>query len=122
MPACRSHSVAPRGATVSSADTVTHYVVVREDLPQGLKLAQVIHAAGESSPGNVKSGTFAVCLTVKSERALVKLADDLRQAGVDFVLVFEPDAPWNGAAMSLGVRPRRKGDLRRHLSALPLAK
>lgn len=80
----------------------------------------MIHAAGESSPGNLPAETFAVALTVPDERALVKLADDLRRAGVAFVLVFEPDPPFNGAAMSLGVCPRRKGELRRYLSALPL--
>jgi hypothetical protein len=99
---------------------LTHYVVVRGDLTRGIQTASVIHAAGESSPGNLSSGTFAVALTVPDERALVKLADDLRRAAVAFTLIFEPDKPYDGAAMALGVTPRRKGELRRHLSALPL--
>ena len=79
-----------------------------------------MHAAGESSPGNLAPGTFAVALTVPGERELVKLADELRCAGIGFVAVFEPDAPFLGALMALGIVPRRKEDLRRHLSALPL--
>lgn len=80
----------------------------------------MVHAAGESSPGNLQPGTFAVALTMPGERELVQLADTLRRAGVAFTAIFEPDAPHNGALMALGLAPRRKGELRRHLSALPL--
>ena len=95
-------------------------MIARADLPRGIQSASIVHAAGESSPGALPASTFAVCLTVPTERELVKLADDLRRVGVAFVLVFESDSPDDGAAMSIGVVPRRKGELRRHLSALPL--
>jgi hypothetical protein len=95
-------------------------VIARADLPRGIQSAQIVHAAGESSPGGIPPGTFAVCLTVATERDLVKLADDLRRAAVAFTAIFEPDPPFHGQLMALGVAPRRKGELRRYLSALPL--
>jgi hypothetical protein len=81
-----------------------------------------VHAAGESVDGPVDEGTFAVVLTVPDERALVRLADQLRQAKVAFTAVFEPDEPHLGAMMAIGLRPARKEILKRHLSALPLLK
>jgi peptidyl-tRNA hydrolase len=99
---------------------VCHYVIVRSDLPRGVQAAQIVHAAGESSPGNLDAGTYAVVLTVPDERALVRAADDLRRRGVAFVAVFEPDEPYSGAMMALGLVPKRKEEIRRHVSAYPL--
>lgn len=79
-----------------------------------------MHAAGESSPGNLASGTYAVVLTVRDEVQLTLLAKKLRLAGVEFTMIREPDAPYCGALMSLGIKPARKEALRRHLSQLPL--
>jgi len=120
-PACRSHVAASRDAVSKEAQQVVcHYVIVRSDLSCGIQAASVIHAAGESSPGDLPASTFAVALTVPDERSLVRLADDLRRASVAFTAIFEPDEPFNGQLMALGVAPRRKGELRRYLSALPL--
>jgi hypothetical protein len=96
--------------------------VVRADLPRGIQAAQIAHAAGESSPGNLPAGTYAVVLTAPGERALVQVADELRRAGVRFTAVFEPDPPYDNALMALGLTPARKGALRQFLSALPLLK
>ena len=52
----------------------------------------------------------------------MQTADDLRRAGVQYTAIFEPDAPYNGALMALGLAPARKGAMRRHLSKLPLLK
>lgn len=101
-------------------DPLTHYVVVRNDLPVGVLAAQLIHAAGESSPGNVPEGTYAIALAVPNERALELLAVRLLRARVAFTAIREPDAPYNGALMALGLAPRLKSQLRRHLSDLPL--
>lgn len=95
---------------------------MRADLPRGIQAAQIVHAAGESSPGNLSPGTYAVVLAVANERLLVQAADVLRRKGIDFVMVFEPDPPYEGAPMAIGVRPGRKEALRRHLSAFPLLK
>ena len=95
-------------------------MILRADLPRGIQIAQAVHAAGESAPGVLPAGTFAVVLSVEGERELVHLADRLRLAGVDFVSIFEPDPPYDNALMAIGVRPGRKETLRRHLSSLPL--
>jgi hypothetical protein len=87
-----------------------------------LQAAQIVHAAGESSPGNLDPGTFAVVLSAANERALMGIAERLERERVAFVPVFEPDAPHNGALMALGLRPARKEALKRHVSQLPLLK
>lgn len=114
MPACRFSDSADR------RNPLCHYVIVRADLPRGVQSAQIVHAAGESIDTRVPEGTHAVVLTAADERRLVQLADALRTAGVEFTAIFEPDPPFDGALMALGVAPRRKEELRRHLSALPL--
>jgi len=59
---------------------------------------------------------------VPDEAALRTLAKRLTLAGVAFVRIEEPEAPYLGALMSIGVRPGRKEVLRRHFSSLPLLK
>lgn len=97
-----------------------HYVVVRKDLPLGIMAANIIHAAGESSPGGLHEGTHAVCLSTPNEAALLEVAARLEREGVKITRVVEPDAPYDGALMSIGVAPGKKEDLKRHLSSLPL--
>lgn len=105
---------------VPSSDVLFHYVVVRRDLPIGLLAAMLVHAAGESSPGNLPEDTHAVVLAVPGEAELEALSVRLRAAGVDVRRIVEPDPPWSGALMALGVRPGPRGDLRRVLSDVPL--
>jgi hypothetical protein len=141
-------------------------VIVRADLPKGIQAAQVIHAAGESSPGSLPDGTYAIALSVPDERALAREAERLRARGfvrmepraapaarprsfwercvaatrqlgrllldlvwppaeierMAFVPIYEPDPPYHGALMAIGVVPARKEALRRHLSSLPMLK
>lgn len=99
-----------------------HYVVVRRDLSLGLIAAMCVHAAGESSPGNLPENTHAVVLAVPNEARLLVVRDRLRVAGVKHVEVREPDPPHLGALMALGLLPARKEDVRRYLSDLPLLK
>lgn len=87
-----------------------------------MQAAQIVHAAGESSPGNLPEGTFAVALAAPDEEALMAVGASLIRAGVPFVPIFEPDEPYRGALMAIGVCPGRKEALRRHLSRLPLLK
>lgn len=82
--------------------------------------AQIIHAAGESSPGELPEGTYAVALAAKNEACLSAISDKLRAQGVRFVEIREPDAPWGGALMAIGLVPDRREVLRRHVSSLPL--
>ncbi len=95
---------------------------MRADLPKGIQAAQIAHAAGESSQGLASEGTYAFVLAVQDERALMALAAYLLRERVPFVPVFEPDAPHDGALMSIGVKPARKETLKRHFAQLPLLK
>lgn len=95
---------------------------MRADLPRRGQAAQLVHAAGESSPGGLPEGTYAIVLQVPDEAALAREADRLERAGVKLTRVHEPDAPYHGALMALGLWPARKEALRRYLSSLPLLK
>jgi hypothetical protein len=81
-----------------------------------------VHAAGESSPGNLPTGTHAIVLAVPDESALKAVAARLELSQVPCKRIEEPDPPFDGALMAIGVVPGRKEDLRRYLSSLPLLK
>jgi hypothetical protein len=53
----------------------------------------------------VARGTHAVVLAVPDEAALLDVAARLERRGLPFVLVREPDPPWHGAAMAIGLAP-----------------
>ena len=89
-------------------------------MSRGILAAMLVHAAGESSPGNLSEETHAIVLSVPNEEALQHVAARLEKAGIRFVPIHEPDAPFFGALMALGVSPGRKEVLRKHLSCLPL--
>lgn len=95
-------------------------MIVRADLPIGFLAAQIVHAAGESSPGALPLDTNAVVLSVPGEPELVALEAQLRARGLDVHAVREPDAPWNGALTCLALPPAPRSVHRKHLSALPL--
>ncbi len=83
--------------------------------------AQLTHAAGESSPGRLASGTRAVVLAVDGECALALVEERLHVAGVDHVAIREPDLPWAGALMAIGIVPaHERAAIRRALGRLPL--
>jgi hypothetical protein len=82
--------------------------------------AQVAHAAGNSSPGNLPDHTIAVVLGVPDEQALEAVAKRLSLAGIEFVRVVEDDPPFHGQLMALGCKPGRKEVIGRSLSGLPL--
>jgi peptidyl-tRNA hydrolase len=98
-------------------DPITHYIVVRPDLPRGVLAAQVVHAAGESSPGNLPSGTYAVVLQAR-EQALLELEHRLQEAGVRHRAIREE--AMSGQLTAIGIEPRRKSELKRLLSSIPL--
>ena len=99
-----------------------HYCIVRADLPIGAQAAQLIHAAGESSPGNLSPHTFAIALCAKDETHLDQISFELFKNGISHKRIFEPDAPYNGQLMAIGVCPGDRKILRKHLSQLPLLK
>ena len=99
-----------------------HYVVTRRDLPLGVLGAMLIHAAGESSPGNLTEGTYAIALAVPDEAALIKLLLRLQRQGLHVTPIHEPDSPFNGQLMSIGIRPAPRSEIARYLSDVPLLK
>lgn len=82
----------------------THYCIIRQDLPVGVLAAQLIHAAGESASG-VESGTYAVALAAKDEAHLEFIEARLRRLCIPHKAIREPDPPWNGALMAIGIEP-----------------
>lgn len=96
-------------------------MIIRADLPVGTQLAQTIHAAGESSPGNLPGDTRAIALSVVSEDQLLDLEARLLAAGIQHHCIREPDAPYLGAAMAIGLTPQpRTPQIKRLLGKLPL--
>jgi len=81
-----------------------------------------VHAAGESSPGDLPGDTHAIVLAAKGETHLEAIRAKLEEAGIPHTAIREPDTPWNGALMAIGLRPGKKEVLKRYLSSLPLLK
>lgn len=101
---------------------IAHYCIARADLPRGLQTAQIIHAAGESSAGNLPPHTYAIALEAKDEAHLAQISFDLFQKGIPHKRIIENDAPWTGQLMAIGIPPMERSKLRKYLSALPLIK
>jgi len=98
--------------SVATPDPYSHYVIVRRDLPRGLLAAQVVHAAGESSPGGIPEGTHAVVLAADD---LGPVRDRLVAEGLPHVEVAEEGL----GLVALGVAPGPKSKFR-SLGDLPL--
>lgn len=84
-----------------------HYIIVRRDLPFGVTLAQTAHAASESGrivPLQQEKDTVAV-LGVRNEKELLRWHKKLLRKGIRHVAVYEPDAPWLGQLMAIGLAP-----------------
>lgn len=82
--------------------------------------AQVAHAAGESSPGDLPEGTYAVILGAKSSFELERISQRLRMQGIRHKQIRENDPPYRGELMALGLEPAPRSVLKRHLRELPL--
>jgi len=79
----------------------------------------LIHCAGESSPGNIPHDTHAIALAAPDEAALLLLEARLLEENIPHVAVREPDAPFNGALLSIGLRPCYRADLHAVRDILP---
>lgn len=90
---------------------------MRADIPTGSQIAQILHAAGESTPTRVPSGTVAVALAARDEAHIRDLDAKLTAAGIPHTLIVE----CSGEAMAIGCEPTTDRDrIRRVLSMLPL--
>lgn len=95
---------------------------MRRDLPLGVICAQLVHAAGESSPGNITPDTHAVVLAVRDELELLALERRLIEAGVVHIAIREADEPYYGALMAIGLPPGPQKQQGRLLRQYPLLK
>lgn len=84
--------------------------------------AQLIHAAGESSPGGLPEGTHAIALAARDSAHLDEIAQRLINAGVAVTRIIEDWPPFNGELLALGIAPSPRSSLRRLLSSLPLVR
>jgi hypothetical protein len=103
-----------------AADPLTHYVIVRGDLPRGMMMVQAIHASGESSPGDLTTGTHAIALSARDSAHLAETAQGLESVGLEHVRIVEDCPPYAGDLLAVGVRPGPKSVVGRTLSSLPL--
>ena len=87
-----------------------------------MQAAQLIHAAGRSSPGGLAEGTYAIALTTENETELCKLAAVLKLSGIRSELIVESDTPFEGQAMALGIAPTDRKLLKPYLARFPLLK
>jgi peptidyl-tRNA hydrolase len=115
---CTSRSI---DSQPTRPDHLTHYIIVNPDLPRGILAAQVTHAAGESSPGSLPEGTNAVVLAAKPLE-LQALEVRLKAAGVPHTAIREPDPPYNGELLAIGLVPAARSLVRSYVSSLPLLK
>jgi hypothetical protein len=80
----------------------------------------ITHAAGESSPGNIPEGTFAIVLGAKDETSLCTLREQLIAKHVPFSGITEDMNPYNGQLMSIGIIPMLRSVGRKLFSSYPL--
>lgn len=106
-------------AAQPSPNPITHYIIVRPDLPRGVLAAQVTHAAGESSSGDLSPGTYAVVLQASPD-ALISLEQQLIERDVPHRAIRESSGAYEGQLMALGLRPAPRKEVQRHVSSLPL--
>lgn len=93
-------------------------MITRTDLPIGVIAAQIAHAAGESSPGDLPEGTYAIVLGVPDETALRGVLARLTLSQLAWRAIYEPD--WDNQLMAIGVAPVLRSIGRKTLSCLPL--
>lgn len=95
---------------------LSHFCVVRSDLPSGVRIAYCIHAAGESVRDPVPSGTRAVALAARDEEHLRSVAEQFELHEVAHTAIWE-----DGELFAVGVTPTADlSQVRRVTSSLPL--
>lgn len=69
----------------------------------GTLTAQLVHAAGETGPA--ETGTHAVVLSARNKEHLLKIERQLVKNKIKHHSIREPDSPWNGEIMAIGLYP-----------------
>jgi hypothetical protein len=90
-------------------------------VPWGVQAAQLAHAAGQTG-GRLAIGAHVVVLGARDEHALERVLARLKALGVPHRAIYEPDPPWFGELMAIGMVPmnRRNPHLRRAVARLSL--
>lgn len=127
---------------------LTHYIVVRRDLPFGVILASVAHAAGESfyqcprssvkehlvanqevgglspSGGSLfdPAQTVAVVLGARNESKLRGFGARVLMAKIPHVFIHETEGAFAGQLMAVGLVPGDRDHLRRHVNEFQMFK
>lgn len=93
-------------------------------MPVGHQLAQVAHAAAESAKlGDLPEGTCVVVLQAFNDPDMIELKYQLGAAGIEFVVIQEPDEPYCGEMTAIGVKPQpRTKKLKKLFQQFKLAK
>lgn len=95
---------------------LSHYCITRLDLAFGLIAAYLVHAAGESSPGDLPDNTRAVALGARDEEHMRVLEEELKEAEVPHRAIWE-----DGELFAIGIAPTNDlSAIRRVTSCLPL--
>lgn len=130
------------------ADSLTHYIVVRRDLPFGVLLAMVAHAAGESfyklaclrssekerptfsreDVGSIPTGgspfdpsqTIAIVLGARNVARLGWLCMKLDVMAIPYSVITETDGEFAGQLMAIGVVPTDRADVRKIVNEFQL--
>lgn len=87
---------------------LSHYIIVRRDLPIGIMCAMVAHAAGESAAWNtslITESTRAIILQAKNEDHLEKIRGYLIGENIPHVRIVESTGPYAHQLMSIGIVP-----------------
>lgn len=80
-----------------------------------------MHAAGESAQNTtVPPNTHAVVLACADEAAILAAEHKLLEHGIEIASIREPDAPYLGQLMAIGIKPQSRKKLRKLLAYLPL--
>ena len=92
------------------------YTIIRTDLPIEQQIVQAAHSALEAGRelGTPPTTTHLILLEAKSEFALLRIADELKQQDIRFHLFFEPDD--DRGYTSLTTEPLTDNEKRRYFS------
>lgn len=110
------HGVIPRGGIGEGgghAPGEPVFAGVAQCSEQGTFSLQV--GGSNPSPGSMIDRTVVVILGARNELKLKKLQQRLLQFEVPHVSITEPDAPWNGQLMALGLVPTDKRTVEQYL-------
>lgn len=98
----------------------TQYIILHQSCRNhpGVTAVHAAHAAAESIRGlPVPPDTIVCVLVAETSADLEELAGRLNNSGIRNIVIYEPDAPYNGAATAVGIEPTDRERVRSHVAA-----